>query len=175
MENTNVISKNKISKLVAETYVHDKDLILYYVFRRINNYDDALDITQDVFLRMMEYGKTLCEETVRSFMFTVARNLIIDYLRHFQKKQEVDIYMLENTSEYDDSADVKIIHDDLENLERMKVLSLPEQRKVIYMKNRYEEKTSKEISKELCLSKRTVEGHLLLARKQVREYIKQCI
>lgn len=83
--------------------------------------------------------------------------------------------MLENTSEYDDSADVKVIHDDLENLEKMKVLSLPEQRKVIYMKKRYEEKTSEEIAKELCLSKRTVEGHLLLARKQVREYIKQCI
>lgn len=89
MENTNVISKNKISKLVAETYVHDKDLILYYVFRRINNYDDALDITQDVFLKMMEYGKTLCEETVRSFMFAVARNLIIDYLRHFQKNRKL--------------------------------------------------------------------------------------
>lgn len=175
MENTNVISKNKISKLVAETYLHDKDLILYYVFRRINNYDDALDITQDVFLRMLEYGKTLCEETVRSFMFTVARNLIVDYLRHFQKKQEIDIYMMENFQEYNENADVKVIYDDLAKVERMKVLSLPFQRKIIYMKNRYEEKTSEEIAKELCLSKRTVEGHLLLARKQVREYVKQCI
>lgn len=175
MENTNVISKNKISKLIAETYLHDKDLILYYVFRRINNYDDALDITQDVFLRMLEYGKTLCEETVRSFMFTVARNLIVDYLRHFQKKQEIDIYMMENFQEYNENADVKVIYDDLAKVERMKVLSLPFQRKIIYMKNRYEEKTSEEIAKELCLSKRTVEGHLLLARKQVREYVKQCI
>lgn len=175
MENTNVISHNRISQFIAETYVHDKDLILYYVFGRINNYEDAMDITHDVFLRMIECGRILCKETVRSFMFTVARNLIVDYLRHFQKKQEIDIYMMENISEYDDCADVKVIHDDLENLENMKVLSLPEQRKVIYMKSRYEDKTSEEIAKELCLSKRTVEGHLLLARKQVREYIKQCI
>ena len=150
-------------------------MILYYVFRRINNYDDALDITQDVFLRMLEYGKTLCEETVRSFMFAVARNLIVDYLRHFQKKQEIDIYMMENFQEYNENADVKVIYDDLAKVERMKVLSLPFQRKIIYIKNRYEEKTSEEIAKELYLSKRTVEGHLLLARKQVREYIKQCI
>lgn len=175
MENTGIISQERISRLVAETYMHDKDLILYYVLKRINNYEDARDITHDVFIRMLEYGSTLCEKTVRSFMFTIARNLVIDYLRHFQKKQEVNIYMMEISSEYDNSSDSMVIYDDLVKLERMKVLSLPEQRKIVYMKNRYEEKTSKEIAKELCLSKKTVEGHLLLSRKQIREYIKQCI
>ena len=81
MENTSIISQEKIGKLVSETYEHDKDTVLYYVYKRIGNYEDAQDITQDVFLRMMEYGKMLRSDTVRSFMFTVARNLVTDYMR----------------------------------------------------------------------------------------------
>ena len=41
--------------------------------------------------------------------------------------------------------------------------------------NRFEGKTVREISQELNLSQRTVENHLFISRKEVREYIKQCI
>ena len=174
MENTNFISQIRINKLVAETYVCKRDILLYYVMKRINNYEDARDITHDVFLRMMEYGGTLGRDSVNNFMFTVAHNLVIDYLRYYRNKQAVDINSVEGL--YDrDCADGKVVTDDLARLEMKKVMSLSEQRKVVYMKNRYEDKTPGEIAKELSISKRTVEGHLFLGRRQVREYIKQCI
>ena len=41
--------------------------------------------------------------------------------------------------------------------------------------SRFQGKTAPEISEELCLSRRTIENHLLASRKEIREYIKSCI
>lgn len=41
--------------------------------------------------------------------------------------------------------------------------------------SRYENKSASEISASLQLSRRTVENHLFISRKEIREYIKQCI
>jgi DNA-directed RNA polymerase specialized sigma24 family protein len=41
--------------------------------------------------------------------------------------------------------------------------------------NRFEDKSVTDISEELNLSRRTVENHLFISRKEVREYLKQCI
>lgn len=175
MKNTGVISKETTENLVSETYIHDKDRVLYYVYRRIGNYEDAQDICQDVFLRMMEYGKMLRKDTVRSFMFTIVRNLVTDYLRKRMARQEVDIYAMEGLGVYSEDADSKVIAKEISRLEIMKVNELPDQRRVIYMKSRFGYMSSEEIAAEMSLSKRTVEGHLLIGRKQIREFIKQCI
>lgn len=52
---------------------------------------------------------------------------------------------------------------------------MPVQRKKIYYLNRFEGKNSEEISQELGLSVRTVENHLYISRKEMREYIRKCI
>ena len=60
-------------------------------------------------------------------------------------------------------------------LEKNKLQSFPSQRKTIYIMNRFYEKSTGEIAEELNLSKRTVENHLMIGRKVMRNYIKQCI
>ena len=52
---------------------------------------------------------------------------------------------------------------------------LSDQRKKVYAMNRFEDKSISEISIELSISPRTVENHLFVSRKVVRDFIKQCI
>jgi len=42
-------------------------------------------------------------------------------------------------------------------------------------KSRFEEMSAIEIAQEMNISRRTVEGHILLGRKQVRQYISRHI
>lgn len=51
----------------------------------------------------------------------------------------------------------------------------PQQRRKIYEKIRFEDKSVTDISLELNLSRRTVENLLFISRKEVREYMQQYI
>ena len=65
--------------------------------------------------------------------------------------------------------------DDLMTMERTRLAAMPEQRRLIYTLNRFENKTSPEIANELNLSCRTVENHLFLGRREMREFFRNCI
>lgn len=168
-------SIEKSYNLVAEAFQSYHSHLIAYVSYRIGNSDDAEDLVQDVFVRLMEYGKLLHEDTIKSFVFTIANNLITDYLRRYYKKQEVTSYMMESVKPEVRSFESDIIARDLEKHEKAVMRMLPSQRKKIYYMNRFMDMSSDDISDKLCLSKRTVENHLLIGRKEIREYIKQCI
>ena len=161
--------------LIATAFGAYRQQLLRYVCYRINNQDDAEDLVQDTFVRLLECGRMLREDTIKSFIFTIANNLITDYLRRFYKKQDICSYMMESADVMSPSADSNTVVCDLERLEKTKVAMLPLQRKKIYYMNRFMDMSADDISKRLCISKRTVENHLLIGRKEIREYIKQCI
>ena len=115
--------------LVAAAFNDYKSQLLGYINHRINNPDDAEDLVQDTFVRLLECGKMLRDDTVKSFIFTIAHNLITDYLRRFYKKQEICSYMMESADVISSSADSKAVVSDLEKLERVKMTMLPPQRK----------------------------------------------
>ena len=58
------------------------------MYFRVRNYDVATDIAQDVFLKVFEGNKHLDQETELRFLYTVARNKIIDF---FRKKQTTSL------------------------------------------------------------------------------------
>lgn len=162
--------------LVAETYQEYRPVLYGYISRKLNGRtEEAEDLTQDVFLRLMDCQLMLRKETVKFFLFTIARNLVTDWLRRHYRKQEIDIYMMETTPRISDEADSRVVTNEILHLELLKVNALPQQRKVVYTLSRFEEKSADDIARELNLSKRTVERHILLGRRDVRSFIKQCI
>ena len=65
-----------------------------FFFSRVQNRMDSEDMTQDLFIRLMDYDRMLRADTVKSFIFTIARNMIIDYYRHFYNRIEVEDYVI---------------------------------------------------------------------------------
>lgn len=169
--NTNLLSSCIITRSY-EMYYHT---VLSYVRYRINHKYEAEDLTQDVFVRLLDYKPMLQEVTAKYFIFTIARNIVIDYLRRFYKKQEVTSYIYDTASRSTCEQEECVIVNDLLALERNKLQTFAPQRKTVYMLSRFEDKNTYEISQQLQLSKRTVENHLLLGRKIMRAYIRQCI
>ena len=62
------------NQLLTETYTSLCPIIIHYINRKINDYESARDMAQDVFLRLMEYKQILRKETVRSMVFFIAHN-----------------------------------------------------------------------------------------------------
>lgn len=168
MENVN-------SKLIENAYKEYRKSVLSYIYYKIGKTEVSEDLAQDVFLRLIDYRQIVCSKTIKSFIFIIARNLVYDYLRHFYKQQEVTSYIYDMQLSKSYVIEDQIVANDILVLEKKRVAALPEQRRKIYMMARYGEKDVTEISRQLNLSPRTVGNHLYLSRKEIREFIKECI
>ncbi|MEY8721958.1 sigma-70 family RNA polymerase sigma factor [Bacteroides stercorirosoris] len=161
--------------LISDSYKEYYSSVCSYINYRINNWETARDLSQDVFLRLMDYKQMLRPDTVKYFIFTIARNLLNDYLRRYYKKQEITSYIYDHSITYTNETESLIIAKELSLLEKHKLEMLSDQRRKIYTMNRFEDKSISEISSELSISPRTVENHLFVSRKVVRDFIRQCI
>ena len=160
--------------LITEYYEEYRSSVFFYISRRIENQDDAEDLTQDAFLRLLEYRMMIRRDTLKYFLFTIVRNLLNDYLRRY-KRQEIDRYLYDMLPVSTVEPESRIVADDLRRMESRRISALPEQRRKVYEMNRFQGKSSEDIAEELNLSRRTVENHLFISRKEVREFIRQCI
>ncbi len=164
-----------IPQLIADSYERYHFSVYLYIYNKVNNKEEAEDLSQDVFVRLMDYKRMLRPDTVKFFIYTISRNLVNDYLRRYYKKQEITSYMYDRTEVSHNEVESCVVADDLLACEKRRVEFLPSQRRKIYVMNRFEDKSVTDISEELNLSRRTVENHLFISRKEVREYLKQCI
>ena len=85
-------------------YETESDAIFRFCLTRVSNRDQALDITQETFLRLW---KTLNQDEKvlnnRAFLFTIAHRLIIDWYR---KKKSLSLDRMINNKEREVDFDV---------------------------------------------------------------------
>lgn len=163
------------NELVADSYRQYSRPVHAYILNRIDDRETARDLTQDVFLRLLDYKPMLRPETVKSFIFTIASNLLVDYWRRSGLKQEYTSYIYDCCPTSVEDVESRVVVKDLLTLERYTLNKLSEQRRKVYVMRRFQDKDVSEIASELQLSVRTVENHLRMGRKTVRGYIRQCI
>lgn len=155
----------------AYTAYHDR--LLRYIQTRVNNEWDAENLAQDIWVRVLTSERALQADTLLPYLYTIARNLINDYLRRLYAAKALHDEMA--CDFYDDAADESmessIYAGEIACLEQMRVECLPPMRRTIYVMSRYDDMCVADISSELSLSVRTVENHLRLGRKDVRTYL----
>lgn len=162
-------------RLITEYYEEYRQSVFFYICRCIENRSDAEDLTQDAFLRLLEYRMMIRRDTLKYFIFTIVRNLLNDYLRRYYKRQEIDRYLYDTLPVTTVEPESRMVADELRRLESRRVSALPEQRRKVYIMSRFQDKSAEDIAEELKLSQRTVENHLFISRREVREFIRRCI
>ncbi|MDP2650971.1 MAG: RNA polymerase sigma factor [bacterium] len=81
--------KEKASQQFAEVYNRESDAVFRFCLFRTSDRDMALDFTQDTFMRFWNsLQKDRKIDNHRTFLFTIARNTIIDWYR---KKKAVSL------------------------------------------------------------------------------------
>ncbi|MCL1911408.1 MAG: RNA polymerase sigma factor [Leptospirales bacterium] len=68
--------------LIVEKY---KNMTFRYVYTRFNNYDDAMDITQDIFIMALEALKNFRRESKFSTWFY---SIMVNYCKNYRKKNK---------------------------------------------------------------------------------------
>lgn len=162
-------------ELISQAYLTNYNQLVGFISKKVNDSDDAQDLAQDVFVRLLSYTKEILEENLRSLLYTVAVNLINDYLRHLYVKNDVHGQMMSTSKWWEEDTEHRVIGHDLAHLETEKLSAMPTQRRMIYIMRIHEGKTSQEVADSLGISKRTAENHYYLGITQMREYFRACV
>ena len=130
----------------------------------------AEEITQIVFLKVWEKRLTIDEHlSFKSFLFSVAYHEIISWLRK-EKSEKLKVNKFVTAENYSSNeTEIKIEFHNLEGITNQVIDSFPEKRREIFKLSREQGFSNKEIARELNISIKTVESHMTLALKILRE------
>lgn len=141
------------------------DALQRYVFSKIQDKDAAKDIVQDVFMRIYQTRTRLdARKSLKSFLYKIAHNLAIDYLRkraHQQLKSSITADM-ELTTESDEA-------DELTQQIREAIAQLPRPVRETFLLNRFEGLKYKEIAEVQGIAVKTVEYRMSKALKLLHQ------
>lgn len=133
----------------------------------------AEDLVADIFCSFYEKKVFATIQTsYRAYLFRTVRNRAYNYVRqNFHRDVSLDDAFYEVTEE-NQQPDSITQYDELYQTVEKAIDSLPVQRRRVYLMNRFDGKKYAEISNELGISVRTVEVHIRLATKTLRDLLK---
>ena len=138
----------------------------------IHNRESAEEIVQDFFVKLWEKREQLFIETsIKNYFFRSVKNLCINFIQHNKTKlRYAQIVISEVENQFTD--DNNYPEPDLTVKIEESINSLPEKRREIFRLSRQEGLKYHEIAQKLNISIKTVETHMSLAIKTLREKLK---
>ena len=141
-----------------------------FIYYKCGDTDLAEDLVQDVFLKLWEKRETIKEETVKSYLYTIANNLFLNKVRH----EKVVLNFVEKQT---DQKNAESPHDTMEGKEfkqelEQTISEMPEKQREVFLMNRIDELTYKEIAERLELSVKAVEKRMHGALNFLRSKVK---
>ena len=151
-----------------QLYRAEQGRLLRYFTRRVGP-DEARDLAQDVFIRLLLSGAFERIETPGAYLMRSARNLLIDRARRKMRAQAI-------SCPFEDGRDApvppeqawRIEEVDARRIYRRAVLAMPRRTRRIFLMHRLTDKTYREIAEELGTTDKNVVYHMMRALAQCR-------
>lgn len=155
-------------KLISNYYAKHRVEIIDFITMRMADADEAEDMVQDLFLRLLRSHQLITSITLPCLIYTMARHSIADYYRHRRVRDEYEHYLTKSTDSIGEMESIISAHQLMERMERT-LARLPEACGRIYRLHIYEGLKVSDIAQQLALPYKQVENRLGQARKAVRQ------
>ncbi len=141
-----------------------------FSIKHLENEEDTKDLIQEIFLKIWDKREKIDEnKSFNGFLFTIALNSIRNYFRKKVKDRKLINRWLDETEPYSDSTKLSTEFRSLERVVNSIVEQLPSKRRMVFKLSRNEGLSNSDIAKQMNIQKKTVENHLNLALKYLRE------
>jgi RNA polymerase sigma factor (sigma-70 family) len=147
--------------MAAILYERYKKPLLNFFLYRYNAYDDARDLTQQVFWRLLQYRTSYKTEAIfKTWVYEIARNVFHDFV----KQNPIKANLSEIPERYDEPDD----NEDQHQFVHRALARLPEQAREILLMSRFQNMTYEEIGQVLGLSVSNVKVLVFRAIQKLR-------
>ena len=162
------ICKHEVFEQVYFEHIESLRNFLYY---KCGNLKLAEDLSQDSFAKLWSNCAKVTTEKAKSFVFTIAKNLFLNHVKH----EKIVLNFSKKNKTGEDTLDPQTILEEKElKLKIEKAIStLPENQRVVFLMNRIDKMTYREIALSLNLSVKAVEKRMHKALKILKEVINQ--
>jgi RNA polymerase sigma-70 factor (ECF subfamily) len=177
-------TKNGDESSFAELVSRYQNQITNYIYRLLNDYEEAVDLAQETFVRVyFAAGRYHTHFAFSTYIYRIATNLAISEMRRRKRRKLMSLTGLFQNEEADsdkefDLPDEEILPDAaLLEKERGEVISraiasLPEKYRLPLVLREVEEKSYEEVAEILDLSQGTLKSRLSRGRGLLREKLK---
>lgn len=150
------------------------EVIRNFVYYRCGDIQQAEDITQDAFIKLWKNCKNVIFEKAKSFLMKVAQNTL------FNEKKRDSVILKYNQSVDNSCLIAPSPENIIEGKEFMKELQraisdLPNKQREVFLLNRKDKKTYKEIAEIVGITQKGVERRMHLALKELKDKICKAI
>ena len=158
------ICQTHIFESIYNKYAKDLHNFLYYKYGSQTNPDDK---AQEAFIKLWDNCKKVTLIKAKSFLFTVANNLVLNDIKH----QKVVLNYQKKPQKSYTNETPEFVLEQAEFLEKYKaaLANLKEEQRVAFLLNKVEGKKHAEIAEQLGVTKKVVEYRIYTAFSKLRE------
>lgn len=130
-----------------------------FIFYRCGNIELAEDLSQDVFVKLWEHRENVKIETVNSYIYSIANNLFNNEFN----RSKVRLNFINNRLDSDKNAESPEFLAELKEFDlklQNTINEIPEKSRTVFLMNRIDELTYKEIASSLGISVKAVEKRM---------------
>ena len=157
---------NAFSKLYQK-YINPSYAFIAF---RVKNRADAEDLSSELWMKVLNQLPSLKShkpEVFRAWLFTMARNLVVDFYR----KNKMTLPLNEDVGIPSEEENKKTFFEDA--LIKKLVQNLPQQQAEIISLKYFSSLRNKEIAKLMRISEKTVASHLVRAHEKLRKGLRK--
>lgn len=154
-------------------YLKYIDQIYSFVLSICKSPELSLDVCHEVFVKVWSSReKLVSENSFKSFLFTIAKNYVLNVIKRASKQREI-YHQIKSNIDYNRQRFVEeeFLYSELSGLVNSAIDTMPPQRRKIYELSRVEGLTHHEIAEKLGISKGTVNVQLVKALKALKSYL----
>ena len=171
----------------AELVARYRNQITSYIYRMTNDYDGAVDLAQETFLRVYRAaGRYQTTHAFSTYIYRIATNLAISELRKRKRRRLVSLTGLLSSADGEEArdfdapderplADAELVDAEQKRVVKRAILTLPDKYRAPLVLRDVEGKSYDEIAQILATSEGTVKSRISRARNFLRDKVRNYV
>ncbi|HEX8609049.1 MAG TPA: RNA polymerase sigma-70 factor [Pedobacter sp.] len=169
-----VMLEESNSHAYTEIFERYNSLLLRHAFKLLSKEDDTYDVVQDVFLNLWQRrAEFTINSSLSAYLFTAVKNRIFKLFAHkevvIRYERSLSAFMVEGY----DIVEEGLMEKELSDLIKKEIDALPTRMREVFLLNKTEELSYKEIAQRLNISDQTAKQQVYKAIKILKPKIDQ--